>query len=114
MIRTGTTCFADQYFYMDRIVPAVRASGMRAALAYGVVEVGDDNAHDWAIRATGEFLDSLRGDARHCIALRWIAPHFTALRCMAFHCIAPNRAALHRTAPIFFVFSFFCFLSVIQ
>ncbi len=26
MIRTGTTCFADQYFYMDRIVPAVRAS----------------------------------------------------------------------------------------
>jgi len=33
MIRTGTTCFADQYFYMDRIVPAVRASGLRAALA---------------------------------------------------------------------------------
>ncbi len=72
MIRTGTTCFADQFFYMDRIVPAVRASGMRAALAYGVVEVGDDNAHDWAIRATGEFLDSLRGDAR---LHGWIGPH---------------------------------------
>ena len=72
MIRTGTTCFADQYFYMDRIVPAVRASGMRAALAYGVVEVGDDDAHDWAIRATGEFLDSLRGDAR---LSGWIGPH---------------------------------------
>jgi 5-methylthioadenosine/S-adenosylhomocysteine deaminase len=72
MIRTGTTCFADQFFYMERIVPAVRASGMRAALAYGVVEVGDANAHDWAIRATGEFLESLRGDVR----LRgWIGPH---------------------------------------
>jgi 5-methylthioadenosine/S-adenosylhomocysteine deaminase len=72
MIRTGTTCFADQYFFMDRIVPAVRASGMRAALAYGVVEVGDENAHDWAIRATGEFLDALRGDS---LLKGWIGPH---------------------------------------
>lgn len=72
MIRTGTTCFADQYFYMDRIVPAVRASGLRAALAYGVVEVGDDTAHDWAIRATGEFLESLRGDR---LLTGWIGPH---------------------------------------
>jgi 5-methylthioadenosine/S-adenosylhomocysteine deaminase len=72
MIRSGTTCFADQYFYMDRIVPAVRASGMRAALAYGVVEVGDDQAHDWAIRATGDFLQSLRGDR---LLGGWIGPH---------------------------------------
>jgi 5-methylthioadenosine/S-adenosylhomocysteine deaminase len=72
MIRTGTTCFADQYFYMDRIVPAVRASGMRAVLAYGVVEVGDDGAHDWAIRATEAFLDTLRNDA---LLTGWIGPH---------------------------------------
>lgn len=72
MIRTGTTCFADQYFYMDRIVPAVRASGLRAALAYGVVEVGDDNAYDWAIRATGDFLESMQGDA---LLSGWIGPH---------------------------------------
>ncbi len=72
MIRTGTTCFADQYFYMERIAPVVRESGMRAALAYGVVEVGDDQAHDWAIRATGEFLESLRGDPR---LTGWIGPH---------------------------------------
>ncbi len=31
MIRTGTTCFADQYFWMDHIVPEVRSSGLRAA-----------------------------------------------------------------------------------
>jgi 5-methylthioadenosine/S-adenosylhomocysteine deaminase len=72
MIRTGTTCFGDQYFYMDKIVPAVREAGMRAALAYGVVEVGDDNAHDWAIRATGEFLDSLQDDP---LLTGWIGPH---------------------------------------
>jgi 5-methylthioadenosine/S-adenosylhomocysteine deaminase len=72
MIRTGTTCFADQYFYMDRIAPAVKASGMRAALAYGVVEVGDDTAHDWAIRAADEFLDSLRDEP---LLTGWIGPH---------------------------------------
>ncbi|MCL6510961.1 MAG: amidohydrolase family protein [Anaerolineae bacterium] len=72
MIRTGTTCFADQYFYMDRIAPAVRASGMRAALAYGVVELGDANARDWALRATAGFLESLSDDPR---LAGWIGPH---------------------------------------
>ena len=38
MIRTGTTTFADQYFYMDQVIPVVERSGLRAALAYGVVE----------------------------------------------------------------------------
>ena len=43
MIRTGTTCFADQYFWMDRIVPEVRQSGLRAVLCYGIVELGDES-----------------------------------------------------------------------
>src|SRR5215216_4748430 len=30
MIRTGTTTFADQYFYMDQIIPVVEKSGLRA------------------------------------------------------------------------------------
>ena len=33
MTRTGTTTFADQYFFMDQIVPVVLQSGLRAALA---------------------------------------------------------------------------------
>ncbi len=72
MIRTGTTCFADQYFHMERITPVVRDSGMRAALAYGVVEVGDERAHDWALRAAEAFLASLRDDAR---LTGWVGPH---------------------------------------
>src|SRR5438874_2009818 len=31
MIRTGTTTFADQYFHMDQVVPAVKHSGLRGA-----------------------------------------------------------------------------------
>ncbi len=72
MIRTGTTCFADQYFWMDQIVPVVRASGMRAALAYGIVELGDPVARKRELGATATFLQSLRDDPR---LDAWVGPH---------------------------------------
>jgi len=72
MIRTGTTCFADQYFYMDKIVPAVRKSGLRAALAYGIVELGDEKARRREIDAATVFLDSLKDDPR---LIPWVGPH---------------------------------------
>ncbi len=34
MIRGGTTAFADQYFYMDRVAQVVLESGLRASLAW--------------------------------------------------------------------------------
>jgi 5-methylthioadenosine/S-adenosylhomocysteine deaminase len=37
MIRSGTTAFADMYFYMDEVAKAVVESGMRALLAYGII-----------------------------------------------------------------------------
>ena len=46
MIRTGTTCFVDQYFWMDQVVPSVRDSGLRAVLAYGIVELGEEAARE--------------------------------------------------------------------
>lgn len=72
MIRTGTTCFADQYFYMDRIVPVVRQSGLRAALAYGIVEMGETTARLTAMREAEVFLQSLQGDER---LTGWVGPH---------------------------------------
>lgn len=72
MIRTGTTCFADQYFYMDRIVPVVRKSGMRAALAYGIVELGNQAARQTALQEAEVFLNSVSGEAR---LTGWIGPH---------------------------------------
>ncbi len=72
MIRTGTTCFADQYFYMDQILPVVERSGLRAALAYGIVELGDTAASAHALRETEEFLQQLRGHDR---LKAWVGPH---------------------------------------
>src|SRR5215207_2560615 len=62
MIRTGTTCFADQYFWMDQIIPEVRRSGLRAALAYGIVELGDEEARERELASATIFLNELEGE----------------------------------------------------
>lgn len=72
MIRTGTTCFADQYFHIDHIVPVVRQSGMRAALAYGIVEMGDQTARKREIAAATRFLEEMQDDPR---ITGWVGPH---------------------------------------
>ena len=72
MIRTGTTCFADQYFWMDQIIPVVRSSGLRAALAYGIVELGNEEARQRELAAATQFLNQLQGDP---LLDGWVGPH---------------------------------------
>ncbi len=74
MIRTGTTTFADQYFFTDQIIPVVEQSGMRAVLAYGMVELGDPVARDRELTNLEGFLEEIgnRGDGR---MKGWLGPH---------------------------------------
>jgi 5-methylthioadenosine/S-adenosylhomocysteine deaminase len=48
MIRSGTTCFGDMYFFMPEVVAAVDEAGVRARLGYGAITVGNDDevAHE--------------------------------------------------------------------
>ena len=72
MIRTGTTTFIDQYFWMDQIHPVVRESGMRAVLAYGIVELGEEEARKREIAAASAFLDTMKNDP---LLDGWVGPH---------------------------------------
>ena len=72
MIRTGTTCFADQYFYMKDIYPVVDRSGLRAALAYGIVELGDEESRQREIKSVTAFLESFSDHPR---VKGWVGPH---------------------------------------
>ena len=72
MIRTGTTCFADQYFYMRDIYPVVDRSGLRAALAYGIVELGDEESRQREIKSVTAFLESFSDHPR---IKGWVGPH---------------------------------------
>jgi len=40
MIKSGTTCFADMYFFMEKVAEAVGKSGLRASLSHGMIELG--------------------------------------------------------------------------
>ncbi len=72
MIRTGTTCFVDQYFYADRIFEVVDASRMRAVIAYGIVELGDKVARERELALATAFLEQCKAHER---ITGWIGPH---------------------------------------
>ncbi|MBI5159126.1 amidohydrolase family protein [Candidatus Micrarchaeota archaeon] len=50
MIRGGTTCFADMYFFMDGIARAVEESGLRANLSHGMIDLGDKGKREKELR----------------------------------------------------------------
>jgi 5-methylthioadenosine/S-adenosylhomocysteine deaminase len=72
MIRTGTTCFADQYFYADRIFTEVDKAGLRAVIAYGIVELGDEKRRVQELANAGAFLKLC---AKHQRIKGWVGPH---------------------------------------
>jgi 5-methylthioadenosine/S-adenosylhomocysteine deaminase len=48
MIRSGTTAFADMYFFMPEVADVVEEAGLRARLGHGAITVGKDEkaAHE--------------------------------------------------------------------
>lgn len=62
MIKSGTTCFADQYFFMSDVGKAVEEAGMRAVLARGMIGL-NQNA-DLALAESEEFITEWNGAAK--------------------------------------------------
>jgi len=63
MLLSGTTCFADGYFFEDRAARAVQETGMRAVLGQGVLDFPAPGVPDPAenIAAAREFIEGWRG-----------------------------------------------------
>jgi 5-methylthioadenosine/S-adenosylhomocysteine deaminase len=61
MLKSGTTCFADMYFFMDDVALAVEKTGIRAVLARGMVGVGPEN--EQAITESRELAGKWNGKA---------------------------------------------------
>lgn len=72
MIESGTTAFADQYFYADEITPRVREAGLRARVAWGIVELGDDDIRARELASTAAFL---RDNPAEGLVQGWVGPH---------------------------------------
>lgn len=74
MIKSGTTCFADQYFHMNQVARAVEKSGMRAVLAQGILELGDSAKGRERLEESAGFAREWNGRANGRIGCK-IGPH---------------------------------------
>jgi 5-methylthioadenosine/S-adenosylhomocysteine deaminase len=74
MIRSGTTCFADMYYFEDSVAEATAASGLRALCAQTVLKFPSPDAASFedALARAREFIVRWSG---HELILPAVAPH---------------------------------------
>ncbi|MDR3476299.1 MAG: amidohydrolase family protein [Devosia sp.] len=73
MALSGTTTFCDQYFFADEIAAAAAASGLRAVVAYGIVQLGDEVRGVDELARAGAFIERQRHGGGRVIP--WFGPH---------------------------------------
>ena len=60
MIKSGTTCFSDMYLREDQAVKAVKESGMRAVLSYGIADMGNKRRGEFMLRESLKFINAVK------------------------------------------------------
>ena len=63
MIKSGTTLFADMYIHLDDVSKAVEDSGIRAALSYGMIDLGDKEKAEHELKEGKRFVQKWNGAA---------------------------------------------------
>lgn len=76
MIKSGTTCFSDQYFFMDQVAKAVKKSGLRATLSYGIIENSDPQKREEELETGENLVKNWEGEADGRIETMF-GPHST-------------------------------------
>ena len=73
MVLSGTTTFCDQYFFADEIAAAAADSCLRAVVAYGIVQLGDEARGIEELAKAAAFIERQRSaDGR---VIPWFGPH---------------------------------------
>jgi 5-methylthioadenosine/S-adenosylhomocysteine deaminase len=73
MALSGTTTFCDQYFFADEIAAAAGESGLRAVVAYGIVQLGDKARGEEELAKAAAFIERQRSSDGRVIP--WFGPH---------------------------------------
>ncbi len=74
MLRSGTTAFCDMYFFMDSVAQAVKESGMRALLSYGIIAPQPGEKAQKELAITEKFLTDWHTSAEGRIRVA-VGPH---------------------------------------
>ena len=61
MIMSGTTTFMDMYFNMEDVARAVKESGLRALLSYGIIDLFDSTKAKMEQEESRKFFEYVRG-----------------------------------------------------
>ena len=74
MIQSGTTTFADMYYFEEEIAQAARAAGLRGVLGQTIIRfpVADAATPAQALKRAEAFIKAFRGDA---LVTPAVAPH---------------------------------------
>lgn len=73
MALSGTTTFCDQYFFADEIAAAAGESGLRAVVAYGIVQLGDAQRGEEELAKAAAFIERQRSSDGRVVP--WFGPH---------------------------------------
>lgn len=106
MIRGGTTCFSDMYFFPEATAAAVKQAGMRCQVAFPIIEFGNawSRGVDEALHKGMALHDAYRGSPQVQVAF---GPHsayavsradLERIRTFADELDAPIHIHLHETA----------------
>ncbi|MCX7300590.1 MAG: amidohydrolase family protein [Rhodobacterales bacterium] len=71
MVLSGTTTFCDQYFFAEEIAAAAAASGLRAVVGYGIVQLGDQARGSEELALAAAFVEGQRQGR----VIPWFGPH---------------------------------------
>ncbi len=74
MIKSGTTCFNDMYFFMDSAAKAVEETGLRAVLSEGFIDLMDEDAGQESLKKTVAVTDRIASIKSPRIRPAW-GPH---------------------------------------
>jgi 5-methylthioadenosine/S-adenosylhomocysteine deaminase len=74
MIKSGTTTFADMYFYEDHVAKTVEKAGLRAVLAQGILEAGVPRRGEKMLQDSVNFARRYKGYAYGRVTVQ-LGPH---------------------------------------
>ncbi|HMK54255.1 MAG TPA: amidohydrolase family protein [Methanobacteriaceae archaeon] len=77
MIKTGTTCCNDMYFFMDDVARALDEAGIRGVICHGMIDTGDSQKRKKEIKETERIIEKCHNtsDGRIKVSLGPHAPY---------------------------------------
>lgn len=74
MIKSGTTCFNDMYFFMEGVAKAVEETGIRAILSHGMIDFDDGEKRKAELRKSKKLIKNVHNSANGRIKIAF-GPH---------------------------------------